>query len=96
MKLAALLLSVPLVWCIGFGTAQDDFDHFWLVQTWPSGYCASRVCKKPPPIFVIHGLWPVTANGKTVNASKPPNINVRSQVHLSSSFSSFLYSLRNL
>ena len=48
-------------------------DHFWLVQTWPKGYCShspSVHCPQPPNLprhLTIHGWWPVDREDNTLN-----------------------------
>nr|QHA79789.1 S13-ribonuclease [Citrus cavaleriei] len=67
MKVASINICILLVYCIVYATAQ--IDHCWLVQSWPYGYCLSYPCKYKPGVFVLHGLWPVTFRGRTLENS---------------------------
>ncbi|GAY50042.1 hypothetical protein CUMW_123680 [Citrus unshiu] len=45
---------------------SSGFDHFWLVQVWPSGYCLQANCPQTSDRFIIHGLWAVNVVDKTL------------------------------
>ncbi|KAH9752790.1 Ribonuclease 1 [Citrus sinensis] len=45
---------------------SSGFDHFWLVQVWPSGYCLQANCSQTSDRFIIHGLWAVNVVDKTL------------------------------
>ncbi|XP_024036646.1 extracellular ribonuclease LE isoform X2 [Citrus clementina] len=67
MKTPYLILFVLLVCYIASIASHPNFDHFWLVQSWPPGYCQENRCNKTPIAFVLHGLWPVDSNGQTLS-----------------------------
>lgn len=79
MKATYLLFFALLVMNTTYGAAQNSlgFDHFWLVQVWPHGYCMDHNCSRSSDIFILHGLWPVTFSGETLiseNKSDPDKI----------------------
>nr|UZS39595.1 S2-RNase [Citrus x limon] len=70
MKVNLLLAVIPIFYMFYAAMANSSqFSYFWLVQTWPYGFCLQVHCVIHPPIFVLHGLWPVDSRGQTLEGT---------------------------
>lgn len=64
-KLLVVLLLFMIIPDNRFVDGQTEFDHYTLALQWPTTFCSLNDCKRtPPPIWIVHGLWPTSANAQ--------------------------------
>jgi ribonuclease T2 len=59
-------------------------DHFWLVHTWPMGFCSNHSVNCAQPYLrdklTIHGWWPVNKTDRTMNNNVPARLHKKNHL----------------
>eukprot|EP00761_Pharyngomonas_kirbyi_P011435 gb/GECH01011460.1/.p1 GENE.gb/GECH01011460.1/~~gb/GECH01011460.1/.p1 ORF type:complete len:237 (+),score=47.00 gb/GECH01011460.1/:1-711(+) len=68
LALSFVVLALSAIAPVSQASAQDDFDFYLFVQSWPGTGCETHHCdhshiSKAAKGFTIHGLWPNDADG---------------------------------
>uniref|UniRef100_A0A199U9P1 Uncharacterized protein n=1 Tax=Manihot esculenta TaxID=3983 RepID=A0A199U9P1_MANES len=67
-----LVLLLVIFYPFNIASATTHYNAFYLTLRWPPSFCKLYSCNTPyiEDRFTLHGLWPITLNGKSPNYKK--------------------------